>query len=111
MIRRIGFRVFVCLFFLIAAAPARAGDVAEALTTFAAAKVVIGQKNFTSGECDQGANNPSAKSLCGPEGAAAAGKKVFYVPDSENNRALGFKKIPQKNVAPAQFVLRHTNFT
>jgi hypothetical protein len=111
MIRRIGLRVYVCLFFLIAAAPARAGDVAEALKTFASAKVVIGQKNFTSGECDQGANNPTANSLCGPEGAAAAGKKVFYVPDSENNRVLGFKKIPKKNGASAKFVLGQTNFT
>ena len=111
MFRRIGLRVFVCLFFVVAAAPARAGDVAEALTTFAAAKVVIGQKNFTSGECEQGANNPSAKSLCSPEAAVALGKKVLYVPDSGNNRVLGFKKIPKKNGASAKFVLGQTNFS
>jgi len=111
MIRSIGLWVFVCLFFGLAAGPARAGDVPEALTTFEAAKVVIGQKNFTSGDCDQGADTPSAKSLCGPEGAAAAGKKVFYIPDSENVRVLGFKKIPKKNDASAKFVLGQTNFS
>jgi len=101
----------VSLLFWMAAGPARAGDVPDALTTFAAAKVVIGQKNFTSGECDQGTDNPSAKSLCGPEGAAAVGKKVLYVPDSENVRVLGFKKIPKKNGASAKFVLGQTNFS
>lgn len=111
MIRRIRLWVCVSLLFWMAAGPARAGDVPDALTTFAAAKVVIGQKNFTSGECDQGTDNPSAKSLCGPEGAAAVGKKVLYVPDSENVRVLGFKKIPKKNGASAKFVLGQTNFS
>jgi hypothetical protein len=111
MRRRIGLWILLCLFFVLAAGQTRAGDVAEALTTFAAAKVVIGQKNFTSGECDQAADNPTAKSLCGPEGGAAVGKKVLYIPDSENVRVLGFKKIPKKNGASAKFVLGQTNFS
>src|SRR5271167_232324 len=111
MRRRIGLWILLCLFFVLAAGQTRAGEVPEALTTFAAAKVVIGQKNLTSGECDQGADNPTAKSLCGPEGGAAAGKKAFYIPDSENVRVLGFKKIPKKNGAAAKFVLGQSNFS
>jgi hypothetical protein len=112
MNRRIGLWVFVCLFFLTAAGPARAGEVAEGLTTFEAAKVVIGQADFTHGDCDQD-GNPAANSLCGPEGPAAQGKsnKVLYVPDADNNRVLGFKKIPKKNDASAKFVLGQTNFS
>ncbi len=111
MVRRIGLGIFACLFFGLATGPARAGDAPDTLTNFEAAKVVIGQKNFTSGECDRGKANPSKNSLCGAEGAAARGKKVLYLPDSENNRVLGFKKIPKKNGASANFVLGQTNFT
>ncbi len=111
MIRQIGLRVFVCLFFLIAAAPARAGDVAEALTTFAAAKVVIGQKDFTGGDCNRVTEIPAANTLCEGEGAPALGKKRLYIPDSVNERVLGFKKIPKKNGASAKFVLGQTNFS
>jgi len=112
MIRRIGLRVLVCLLFLIAAAPAGAGDVEEALTTFAAANVVIGQKDFTSNDCNPGpSGNPSKSTLCTPSGAAAFGKKMLYLPDSNNSRVLGFKKIPKKNGASAKIVLGQTNFT
>src|SRR5215510_3210494 len=92
--------VFLCLS---VSGPAWSGDEPAALTNFPTAKVVIGQTDFTSGACDQG-GNPTDNSLCGPEGGAA-GKKLFYVPDSENNRVLGFKKIPKKNGASAKFVL------
>ena len=110
MMRRMGFWVSVCLFFVLAAGPGRTGDVPEALTNFPAAKVVIGQKNFTSGDCDQDGTT-AANDLCGPEGPAALGKKILYLSDADNNRVLGFKKIPKKNGAAAKLVLGQTNFT
>lgn len=110
--RRIWLWVYVPLFFVLASGPARSGDVSEALTTFAAAKVVIGQKSFTTNECNPGpSGNPSASTLCDPSGAAALGKKMFYIPDADNARVLGFKKIPKKNGASAKIVLGQTNFT
>ncbi len=39
------------------------------------------------------------------------GKKVLYIPDADNNRVLGFKKIPKKNGASAKLVLGQTNFS
>jgi hypothetical protein len=109
MMRLIGLWAFVCL---VAATPAGAGDVPDALTTFEAASTVIGQKNFTSNECNPGpSGNPSKSTLCDPSGAAALGKKIFYLPDQDNARVLGFKKIPKKNGASAKIVLGQTNFT
>ncbi len=108
--RRIGLWIAVCLCLVLAGDPARSGDVPEALTNFAAAKVVIGQKDFTSGDCDQGGTT-SAKDLCGPEGPAALGKKILYLSDADNNRVLGFKKVPKKNDASAKLVLGQPNFT
>jgi hypothetical protein len=110
MKRRIGFLVSACLFFGLAAGPVRSGEVPDALTTFASAKVVLGQNSFTTNDCNPG-GNPSAHSLCSPSGAAAFGKKVLYIPDSNNARVLGFKKIPKKSGASAKFVLGQTNFT
>ena len=110
MMGRMGFWVSVCLFFVFAAIPARSGDVPEALTNFPTAKVVIGQKNFTSGDCDQDGTT-AANDLCGAEGPAAFGKKILYLSDADNNRVLGFKKIPNKNGAAAKLVLGQKNFT
>jgi hypothetical protein len=111
MIRRsaVPATVFLCL--SLAAGSTRAQDVTDALTTFAAAKFAIGQKNLTSGECDQGKDNPGKNSICDPSGAVAAGAKLFYLPDSDNARVLGFKSIPKKNDASAKFVLGQTNFS
>lgn len=112
MAGRIGLRILVCLFFGLAAGPARSGDVPEALTTFAAAKVVIGQKTFTTNDCNPGpSGNPSKSTLCDPSGAGALGKKIFYLPDQDNARVLGFKKIPKKNGASAKLVLGQPNFS
>jgi len=94
-----------------ASGPAGADDSTAALTTFAAAKVVIGQKNFKGSECNRNGSHPSANTICEAEGAPAVGKKVLYVPDSANNRVLGFKTVPKKNGASAKFVLGQPNFT
>ncbi|MGC1189144.1 MAG: NHL repeat-containing protein [Candidatus Binatus sp.] len=110
MTRWIKLWIFASLFFGLAAGPARAGDAPEALTNFEAAKVVIGQKNFTSSKCNLG-GKPTKDTLCGMEGAAALGKNTLYVPDSGNARVLGFKGIPKKNGASAKLVLGQANFS
>ena len=110
MMRVIGLGTLACLFLGLAARTAGAGDVPDALTTFASAKIVIGQKSFTTNDCNPGGNS-SAHSLCSPSGAAAFGKKLLYIPDSNNARVLGFKKIPKKSGASAKFVLGQTNFS
>jgi hypothetical protein len=111
MIRRMGLSVYVFLLFVLIGGPARSQDVPDALTDFPKAKVVIGQKNFKVGSCDRGKDNPSKKSLCDPEGAAAVSAKAFYIPDSDNARVLGLKSEPKKNGGSAKFVLGQTNFS
>src|SRR5208282_4008097 len=86
-------------------------DMPDALTNFAAAQVVIGQKKFTGSECNQGSKKPGKNTICGPEGAAALGKNTLYVPDGGNTRVLGFAKIPTKDGASAKFVLGQSNFS
>jgi hypothetical protein len=108
MNRHAGLCASVLLFFLLAASAWAAGDAPDALTNFAAAKVVIGQKNFTSNQCK---SKPSKNSLCGSEGGPALGGKILYVPDSGETRVLGFKKVPKKNGASAKLVLGQPNFS
>ena len=107
MNRHAGLYAFVLSLFLLAAS-AWAGDVPDALTNFAAAKVVIGQKNFKSNQCK---SKPSKNSLCGSEGGPALGGKILYVPDSGETRVLGFKKVPKKDGASAKIVLGQPNFS
>jgi hypothetical protein len=107
MKRHAGLCAYVLPLFLLAAS-AWAGDVPDALTNFAAAKVVIGQKNFTGDQCK---NKSSKTTLCGSEGGPALGGKILYVPDSGGNRVLGFKKVPKKNGASAKIVLGQSNFS
>ncbi len=104
-------RISMCMFFVLAVGSARSEDAPDALTTFADATLVIGQKNFTSSKCDNGKANPAKGTLCGPEGPVAWGKKVFYITDTGNDRVLGFKNVPTKNGASAKFVLGQKNLT
>ena len=99
--RHVTLLIGVFLLFLISAAKARA------LSDFEAAQVVIGQTNFTSGDC----SSPAANTLCTPSGAAGIGKKLLYLADADNARVLGFKKVPKTNDASANFVLGQTNFS
>jgi hypothetical protein len=107
---RIWLRISMCMLFVLAVGTARSQDAPEALSNFASAKIVIGQKNFTSSECNNG-GKPAKGTLCGSEGAAALGKKTLFVPDGGNVRVLGFKKVPTKNGASAKFVLGQTSFS
>ena len=99
--RHVTLLIGVFLLFLISAAKARA------LSDFEAAQVVIGQTDFTSGDC----SSPAANTLCTPSGAAGIGKKLLYLADADNARVLGFKKVPKTNDASANFVLGQTNFS
>jgi hypothetical protein len=107
MNRHAGVYASVLPVFLLAAS-AWAGDVPDALTNFAAAKVVIGQKSFQSDQCKA---KSSKNTVCSSEGGPALGGKILYVPDSGGNRVLGFKKVPKKNGASAKIVLGQTNFS
>src|SRR5271154_5277327 len=107
--RRIWPWMSACLFFVLAVGSTRAGDQPDALTTFADATLVIGQKNFTNSKCDNGNGKPSNTDLCGPEGPVASGSKAFYITDTGNDRVLGFKNVPAKNGALAKFVLGQKN--
>src|SRR5271156_129079 len=109
--RRVRLLAFFCTFFVFASGPARSGDVTDGLTKFAAATLVIGQKNFTSSECDKGTGKPAKSTLCGPEGVAELGDKTLYITDTGNGRVLGFKNVPTKNGASAKFVLGQKNFS
>src|SRR5271156_1782104 len=107
---RIWLRISMCMLFVLAVGTARSQDAPDALSNFASAKLVIGQKNFTSSKCNNG-GKPAKGTLCGSEGAAALGKKTLFVPDGGNVRVLGFKKVPTKNGASAKFVLGQTSFS
>ncbi len=54
------------------------------------ADLVIGQADFASRACNQGAPAPSALSLCFPTGLAADTSGTLYVSDTANSRVLGY---------------------
>ncbi len=110
MMRRIWLWVCVFAIFLTLPPVARAEDI-EALSNFAPAKIVIGQADFTSNECNQPSGKPAANNLCAPEGAPSRRKGRLYIPDSNDNRVLGFNKVPAKNDASANFVLGQPDFS
>ena len=56
----------------------------------AAADLEIGQIDFLSSTCNQGESEPSAASLCHPNGVAADAAGNLYVADTTNNRVLMF---------------------
>src|SRR5277367_3406498 len=94
-----------------AALPAGADDKSDALTSFEAASVVIGQKNFKTDACTESKKfKPSAKNLCGIEGPPFVAGSMLFIPDSGTDRVLGYKKVPTKNDAAATLVLGQSNF-
>ncbi len=56
----------------------------------APADLEIGQVDFYSSDCNQGENQPSADSLCQPNGVAADAAGNLYVADTNNNRVIEF---------------------
>jgi hypothetical protein len=80
------------------------------LTSFQAASVVIGQKDFTSGFPDQ-ADTPDANTLNGPWGDPVLAGGRLYVSDRGSHRILGFNAVPAANDASAAFVLGQPSLT
>lgn len=106
-------RKFLAILGLVAfaALPAGADDRSDALTSFEAASVVIGQKNFKTDACTESKTvKPSAKNLCGIEGPPFVAGSMLFIPDSGTDRVLGYKKVPTKNDAAARLVLGQSNF-
>lgn len=81
------------------------------LTDGHAAALVIGQADFTSNAANRG-STPSANTLSGVQGALFEnGNTILYVPDSGNNRVLGFNAIPTVLDTSANFVIGQIDFT
>ena len=78
-------------------------------TNNAAADVVVGQPNFTTGTVPTN-GTPSATSMSGPQGVWIQNGKL-YVADTQNNRILIYNRIPTANGAAADVVLGQPNFT
>ncbi|WP_257453288.1 NHL repeat-containing protein [Archangium lipolyticum] len=81
-----------------------------ALDNFQAARVVIGQDDFTS-DAPNREGDPGANTLNGPWGNPTFANGRLYIPDQGNNRVLGFNGVPAANGAQAGFVLGQPNFT
>ncbi len=75
-----------------------------ALTTGQPASHVIGQTTF-----DRAATGVGPKALAMPSGDGAAVNGVLYLPDTYNNRVLGYQNVPTANDAAATFALGQTN--
>lgn len=74
------------------------------------ASVVIGQANFTSSLCNQGAGG-AANTICGSNGNPFVNAGALYAPDNGNGRALVFNSIPTANNASASLAIGEPNLT
>jgi len=79
------------------------------LTTFQQASVVIGQADFTLQAVNRG-GAPGANTIAGGYGNPFVHNGVLYLPDSSNNRVLGFNAVPTINGVSADFVLGQSDF-
>lgn len=79
-------------------------------TSFQKADVVIGQTDFTSFGANQG-GSADANTFDYPYGSPGYGGGKIYIADYNNNRVLGFNKVPSLNNANADFVLGQSDFT
>ncbi len=72
---------------------------------------VIGQASFHANQPNQG-GPVSANTLNSPLGnVAMADDGTLFVADTFNNRVLGFRKVPESNNAPADFVVGKQSLT
>ncbi|OGX04997.1 MAG: hypothetical protein A3G87_10375 [Omnitrophica bacterium RIFCSPLOWO2_12_FULL_50_11] len=78
-------------------------------TNGAAADIVIGQPDMTSGAANQG-GNPGPNTLRGPVGVWSDGNRLI-IGESENHRILIFNRIPTANNASADVVIGQADFT
>lgn len=73
------------------------------------ADIVLGQRDFESGEANQGQSDASASSFHWPYGVTWSDDHL-YVSDSDNRRVLVWKGIPHRNNQAADLVLGQTTF-
>ncbi len=78
--------------------------------TFAAATLVIGQADMASRQPDQG-GTVAANTLDKPYGNPDYRDGILYLPDSNNNRSLGFGTLPAVNNGTATFALGQADLT
>jgi hypothetical protein len=81
------------------------------LSTDQSASIVIGQADFTSATTNVNGMATSSSIRLPIGNPAVSEPGVLYVPDSQNNRVLGFLTVPQSNGAAADFVLGQPDFT
>lgn len=88
-------------------------EVVARLSTFQAASVVIGQADFSGYDANQGSYSmPGANTLAVPLGNPAIGPEgQFFLTDSDNNRLLGFRQLPTRNNASADWVQGQADFS
>ena len=77
---------------------------------FQAAEVVIGQADFTSNAANHG-GAVSANTASEPYGNPAVTNGTLYLPDTLNNRLLGFNALPSDPNTNADFVLGQADFS
>jgi len=82
-----------------------------ALTNDQAAAVVIGQNNVDVNQANQGNSTPEANSLNQLMGAPfKTSNGTLYLPDTGNNRILGFSSVPADNNLSASSIVGQVDF-
>ena len=72
--------------------------------------MVLGQSDFSEGNSNRAAEDPSDNTLSEPQYAVRYGEMVF-VSDQGNHRVLGWHTFPEENGEPASFVLGQEDFS
>lgn len=72
--------------------------------------MVLGQSDFTEGQSNRGAEDPSDNTLAEPQFVAKFGEMLF-VADRGNHRVLGWNTFPEEYGEPASFVLGQEDFS
>ncbi|MDR3416488.1 MAG: hypothetical protein P4L83_09910 [Nevskia sp.] len=79
-------------------------------TNLPQATLVIGQPDYVSNAANH--NGISASVVDGPQGSPASNGTLLYIPDTLNNRILGYSTLPTGAAAgAAQFVIGQSSFT
>lgn len=86
------------------------GALVNGIASFAPAIMVTGQTDFTSGNSNMG-GAPSQYSMSAPSGNPYAySTGMLMLPDTGNNRILGYSYFPSSNGYPADFVYGQYDF-
>jgi len=103
-------------FLLLAACRISPIDYTPRYTDFMSANIVLGQGDFTSNQANQGSPTPASDTMNAPVGsvgtypyASSTAQNGYYVPDTGNNRVLGFNGINNNTADQADFVLGQTD--